>query len=325
MLDELRIQCPSCGIVLDVRNSKHEAVKQISCPHCQKNLAVDFREEEKPKALPKSSDALYYIKMRIDLQEGVNQIELPGCEHLEIKVIRLKDGNNKCLVRALQEQHVTLNGEPLDKDDQVALAKGDTIQTDETVLVFNQPGTDSAKPEPVKSQTSTPTKTQPIRIPQWVYAVAAAAVVLFIVWCLWPSKVKSPSSTIAQTKVSVPADRPQKKPDTLKSKTKAFNDSKQEVIERNTSVIKSHYAMTDYELEQLVRKGDTEAQYELGNRLVHKSGSNNIIRGIKYLRLAANQGSSKASSVLGKALSTLQRKAEAGDSVAEFVLMSIGN
>ena len=323
MLDELRIQCPSCGIILDIRNSKHEAVKQITCPHCQKNLAVDFLEEEKPEAQSKSVDALYYIKMRIDLQEGVNQIELPGCEYLEIKVIRLKDGNNKCLVRALQEQHVTLNGEPMDKDDQVALAKGDTIQTDGTVLVFNEPGKDYVKPEPVKSQV--PTQTQPIHISQWVYALAAGVVALFIVWCLWPSKAKSPSSTIAKTKVSVSADRPQKKPDTLKSKTKAFNESKQEMTEKNTPVIKSHYAMTDYELEQQVRRGDVEAQYELGNRLVHKSGSNNIIRGIKYLRLAANQGSSKASSVLGKALSTLQRKAETGDSVAEYVLMSIGN
>ena len=72
-----------------------------------------------------------------------------------------------------------------------------------------------------------------------------------------------------------------------------------------------------------MNEGDVNAQYELGNRLVHKSGRNNVVRGIKYLRLAANRGSSKASSVLNKAVNALQQRAEAGDTVAYSILMSI--
>ena len=326
MLDELRIQCPSCGIILDVRNSKHEAVKRITCPHCQKSLAVDFQEEDKPTASPKPADALYYIEMRIELQEGVNQIELPGCEHLEIKVVRLKDGNSKCLIRALQENHVSLNGASLEKDDQVALTEGDTIQTDETVLVYNKPGKASVKVEPVK-KTEQPAPSSPVHVPQWIFALAAAAVALILVWCLWPSKTNSPSSPIAKTVVPSKAvstkDSARKKQDSIKLKTKSLKEDQQAVTERQDRFIKSHHAMTDYELEQLVNEGDVNAQYELGNRLVHRSGRNNVIRGIKYLRLAANRGSSKASSVLNKAVNALQQRAEAGDTVAYSILMSI--
>lgn len=41
-METLRIKCPSCGIVLEVRNSKNEKVKKITCPNCQKQLAITF-------------------------------------------------------------------------------------------------------------------------------------------------------------------------------------------------------------------------------------------------------------------------------------------
>ncbi len=41
-----RIKCPSCGVVLDVRNSKNESVKQISCPKCKVGLEVIFLPEQ---------------------------------------------------------------------------------------------------------------------------------------------------------------------------------------------------------------------------------------------------------------------------------------
>lgn len=37
-----RITCPSCGILLDVKNSKNEAVKLIHCPQCKVPLQVKF-------------------------------------------------------------------------------------------------------------------------------------------------------------------------------------------------------------------------------------------------------------------------------------------
>ena len=43
-----RIKCPSCGVVLDVQNSKNEAVKQITCPKCQAVLQVKFPPQQEP-------------------------------------------------------------------------------------------------------------------------------------------------------------------------------------------------------------------------------------------------------------------------------------
>lgn len=40
-----RIQCPNCGVVLDVRNSKMEDEKLITCPQCKAVLKVKFRHE----------------------------------------------------------------------------------------------------------------------------------------------------------------------------------------------------------------------------------------------------------------------------------------
>lgn len=48
-MDQLRIKCPSCGIILEVKNSKNEAVKRITCPNCKKQLAVNFADIPAPK------------------------------------------------------------------------------------------------------------------------------------------------------------------------------------------------------------------------------------------------------------------------------------
>ena len=43
-----RIKCPSCGVVLDVTNSKNESVKQITCPQCKSVLQVKFPPQQAP-------------------------------------------------------------------------------------------------------------------------------------------------------------------------------------------------------------------------------------------------------------------------------------
>ena len=40
-----RIKCPSCGVLLDVRNSQNEAVKVITCPQCKTQLRVMFSQQ----------------------------------------------------------------------------------------------------------------------------------------------------------------------------------------------------------------------------------------------------------------------------------------
>lgn len=41
-----RVKCPKCGVVLDVRNSQNEEIKQITCPSCKSSLRVKFSIHE---------------------------------------------------------------------------------------------------------------------------------------------------------------------------------------------------------------------------------------------------------------------------------------
>ena len=117
MLEELRIQCPSCGIVLDVRNSRHEAVKQIVCPNCKKQLAVDF--QEKP---------------------------LLSNDYIEVRAVRIADGSIKRILR-VKRDGVMLNGQPLQIGDEVVLTETDELKMPETTPApaIEEPKDDSPK------------------------------------------------------------------------------------------------------------------------------------------------------------------------------------
>lgn len=41
-MQEKRVKCTNCGVILNVRNSKGEAVKIITCPECKSQLKVNF-------------------------------------------------------------------------------------------------------------------------------------------------------------------------------------------------------------------------------------------------------------------------------------------
>lgn len=47
-METKRIKCPSCGVLLDVRNSQNESVKMINCPQCKAQLRVMFSQQQKP-------------------------------------------------------------------------------------------------------------------------------------------------------------------------------------------------------------------------------------------------------------------------------------
>lgn len=312
MLEQLRIQCPSCGIVLDVRNSKHEAIKRITCPNCKKQLAVDF-QEEKPTAPLKSLEPLYYGEMRIDLQEGVNQIALPACDTLEIKVVRLKNGNSKCLVHALNnEPAVLINGEALGKEDEVALAIGDELRIGNTVLTYGQPKADQ---EPVPVIHSNPKSKS--RWPYVVIAFIAMVVCLFAVKHFWPKKaeVENPLVEIPDTTTQQPAE-------VEKPKVVLPTKNPQPPVKvKETDYSKK----SQYELEKLAKQNDARAQLELGRRYVKGRGTNSVILGINYLKEASRNGSSEAHKALVNVINRLQRQADNGDSIAYQILMSIDN
>ena len=151
-MEELRIKCPSCGIVLDVRNSKNEDVKRIVCPNCHKHLAVTFHELPSP-AHP-SIGMLYYGAASYPLKEGIQVIGLKDpaskadiqiatgdpslmMEHAKLKVVSLHDGGYKYIVSPHgKNSPVSVNQLPLQEDDEVVLKAGDELKLGDTVLVL---------------------------------------------------------------------------------------------------------------------------------------------------------------------------------------------
>ena len=60
-METKRIKCPSCGVLLDVRNSQNEAIKIISCPQCKARLRVVFSHPQQQVTPPQSSGEPQYV------------------------------------------------------------------------------------------------------------------------------------------------------------------------------------------------------------------------------------------------------------------------
>ena len=298
-MEELRIKCPSCGIVLEVRNSKNEAVKQIICPNCKKHLAVTFHEQPQP------------------------------AQYVEIKMVQLADGSQKTIVRALTDDHeVKVNGERLLKDDEVVLAPDDRLEID---------GKPQFAPMKEKAPAPTPAPEIPITVEQkptdptpaapapkrnsWILSVALIAVIVaaFVLWqkSSETKPVDLPKKASADT-IAVPS-KPEKNIEEPKIKKDAKKEeSTADVPSQATK--QSPASMSEYDLERLAMKGDTEAQCLLGKRWVNKGDSINVVKGMKYLKQAANNGSSEAKTALKKVYATLQQSAANGNTTASNIL-----
>ncbi len=87
------VKCPSCGVVLEVRNSQNEEVKIINCPQCGMGLRVRFQQQGKEMmdadtfipgygdgndteiaGLANKADKVFIVceGRRYELQEGIN-------------------------------------------------------------------------------------------------------------------------------------------------------------------------------------------------------------------------------------------------------------
>lgn len=313
-METLRIKCPSCGIVLEVRNSKNEKVKKITCPNCQKQLAITFGD----MAVPVGS--LYEGSTRYQLNEGANAI--PGIPSglVELRVVRLKDGTPKHILRALTgEQKVKINGQSLMQDDEVVLRRGDDLTIEGKSFCFDKPQTnqkEKAKEPKVNHQpTSESPKKSQAHKPSWILGTAVALAIALTIVFFWP--VNQPQQKEDFTKDSVishPVDMPQQPKPSKQKSPKAVT---------TTEKTKDLSSLDLYSLELMANKNDVAAQYELGQRLVHASGSNNVVMGINWLHKASLNGSSQARQLKNKAVRTLQNKADRGDSVANSILQLI--
>lgn len=298
-MEELRIKCPSCGVILDVRNSKKEAVKRITCPNCKKHLAVTFREEPKP------------------------------AQFVEIKMVQLADGSQKTIVRALTDDHVVkVNGERLQKDDEVVLAPGDKLEIDDTSGTFTKEGyvayqqpnqVSNLKPE-IPQAPANPLPVSSKSTSRWpIYAAFLIGIVLVItIWKL--SSQQSAQIAVQPTVTDTIAETPKEQSSV---KDTPVSKPQQKPKERKISEkqpVKSIASLSNYELEKLAMSGDVEAQCLLGKRWVSLHDSVNVVKGIKYLKLAAQNGSSEARSALRTVYGALQQSAANGSTTAANIL-----
>ena len=69
-----RIKCPSCGVLLDVRNSQNEAVKVIICPQCKTQLRVMFSQQHAatPQSFGDSANSCLQNMYRSALQAKID-------------------------------------------------------------------------------------------------------------------------------------------------------------------------------------------------------------------------------------------------------------
>lgn len=323
-MEMLRIKCPACGIILEVKNSKHEAVKKITCPNCKKQLAVTFADNPIPSK-PQPIGHLYEGQTPIQLFEGVNPVPHVASGLVELRVLRLADGSCKHILRALTaEQKVLVNGQPLQQEDEVVLSRGDELEIDLQHFTFNKPGKTQLPPTPPVEKTEPSMPELPESNHRIWLILAGIVVLLGVLW--WAvSALHHPEMTMPRDldtafvkKDTVkPAKTTKQEP---KETLKAKEPKKTEPLSEQKSDMTS---MSLYSLELQANKNDVDAQYELGKRLVHSSGSKNIIMGINWLRKASRNGSSQARQTMNKALNSLKNKAAQGDSVAIYILNSI--
>lgn len=331
-MKELFIKCPSCGVILGVKNSKNEAVKKIVCPQCKKQLAVSFEEEKQQSAADlKPLGTLYYGEMPIALQEGVNNTQFPGSDKVSLKVVRLADGGSKCIVQPLAfDGSVKINGEVLQKGDEVVLAKGDRLEIAHVVLYYDKPYSlpvNESKPE-TKAPQKPNVALESLKSPKspkgnhtWLYAVVGLMAFAIVAFLLWPKQGEKsqPKSKAADT---VTVANPKKKTDSKEIKGEVREQEKREKETSDKPVEASKKARTKYDLEQAALHGDPDAQLELGRELVKCRESHQVILGLNYLRQAQGRGSSEAGRIWHQTVRELQRKATT-DSAAYYILMTI--
>lgn len=328
MISELRIKCPSCGVILDIKNSKNEAIKRVTCPNCKKQLAVDFQE----KPTLGTIEALYYGQLPISLKEGLNHVPIPGCEHLEINVVRIENSSFKYIVYSTSAEHpVRLNDIPLDSEDKALLAKGDKLKVGNTSLTFGKPSEqplpdkDAPNPKPLK-------KPRKAHFYGWILGCAAMLGAVLLVCLCWPKDHDMPDEEGSPDAIAAVVDTPHveeqpqqqvtERPRTSgadRNNTPSANRRDEGRMQNNTPP-PSIRDLSDYELEQQAIKGNVSAQCELGKRWVAGGDSINIVKGIQYMKLAQQNGSTEAGNALRRVYSKLEAMSAAGNSTAENIL-----
>lgn len=298
-MESLRIKCPSCGIILEVRNSRHETIKKITCPNCKKQLAVNFADvpASKPKADPQPIGAIYEGNERYPLHEGTNPVPHVTDGIAEISVVRLADGSCKHILRVLSTEGLAkVNGQTLLQDDEQVLSRGDELQVGDVVLSFDKPSPKIAIPHiPEPAPEPSPSK----RSRAWLPVLAGLAVVIcLVVWYFRDEKPSERQMSRTQDSVLVHQDtvRPER-PEPRQGNTIAAPSHRKKEAKPNHQ--SPHGGDDNFSLELRASKGNVSAQYQLGMCWVTSNDCSEVIKGVRYLEAAARSGSAQAQYALG--------------------------
>lgn len=84
-MEKKNVKCPSCGVVLEVKNSMNEPVKIITCPQCGTSLRVKFQQQTENEPL----DARTYLA-----NSGGNETQIAMGNFVGGKVFVVCEGNS---------------------------------------------------------------------------------------------------------------------------------------------------------------------------------------------------------------------------------------
>lgn len=325
MIEKLYIKCPSCGVILDVKNSHHEAVKRISCPNCKKQLDVDFREKPTEPAITSVAlPHLYYNQMAITLQEGSNRIPIPDCEYLELNLVLLQDGSCKCIVSPLSAEHpVWINGEQMELEDKTVLSVGDEIRIGDTTLVYEKAAKATVPDEP--TIPAPPKRKARLINYGWLMGGATLAIAIILALVLWPKGDQEP---VTEPILAVDPNVEPPIGNVDESETEDTDGDKKDPpitppVDKKTKEEKvpSVKDMNLVELELAANNDNNiEAQYELGRRKINSADSASIVLGINYLKKAISNGSAVAQQELERTRQKLQQGAANGNTAYQYIL-----
>lgn len=169
-MEEVKIKCPTCGVILKVKNSQNEAVKTIKCPKCGATLKIEFRKEDSGRTMigdmsdfesqvpTKTDHSQKVCKLKCggkvyELREGMNSVgrrapsskatvQIPGDmkmsrNHAKIEVVRTASGKIKAMIKNWENaNHTKVDGNCINDDDIFVLNNGSQIQMGTTNIIF---------------------------------------------------------------------------------------------------------------------------------------------------------------------------------------------